>query len=1279
MHKLPKIMSLLFSAAFILMASTFAIAEPAEDFIAPTGAQIQKEVSDINASIKAQGGKWVAGETSMSVLSPAERRTRLGLAIPAPGETGPVQAAGALAVPESGPALPTLGTAPTGVLDWRNYTVGASALSINPGNYVTPVRNQASCGDCWVFGSVGALESRTLITQNSPGVKLDLSEEAVATCDSGDSSGNACAGGIPVTSFFYSDGSNGTGRHGIPVESCDPYIEQNSGNYMKGSCGYACSSYFDGFDSYGITGYQWVNNYWNGGYWSGPYWYGGGSVPTVAALKNALYQNGPVAISFEVFNDFYHYTHGIYSYDGWSADVGGHLVLLVGYDDNNQCFIVKNSWGPGWGEGGFFRIAYSQVGGNKPYYYNGDGNWHYYGPFFGGYAVSYTGAVSPYLGSSIYYPSPSSLLSKKIIGKAVCTITGLGQWDSQHYLKNVTVSTDGGNTWHPTKKTFTSSTWMTWSYNWPLPKDGTYTIMTMATDGYTNTQGGGITVAVDNTAPSSAITAPATGPLSGASYPVTGTAADNLSGVSKVEVSTDGGKTWNLATDTSGAGTWATWRYDWTLSDGAYTIKSRATDIAQNVEKPLALAAVAVTVPSVVTLTDVTPNGNSVTATASLANAAGQPVSGQAVSFYCAPQGTTKWALKSTVWTDGSGTCISHAFTLPAGSYQVRAVNKFTAKNTATSTIMPVTISAITSAQEPVLPAVGTEQATALPDASATATITPVISPTGYTFTPGPGIGSVTVTRPSGSLWTAVSKSPWIHITSVLSTVNSSDNKTGTGNGTVNYAVDQNNSTRGRIGTITIAAHTFTVTQTGVPAVSFLPPNPLPSACAGEVYNQAFPAPSSGAGGPYTFTSHGALPLGVFLDPINGILSGTVNPHSGNHTYNFRLTAIDMALNKTTVPTSITVYGFSVQPIGAHYSSAGGAGNFNVITDATCPWEAASTVDWITGINIAGDTISYAVSPNLTTTPLTGFINIINNGAVTRSFKVTQAAAPACAYTLSPAAATIEPGGGSGNAVSVVPSRAGCTWDPTATAPTTTSTWIHITGSAPAPGDGTDGSVTYSVDQYTGTAKHTGTMKIAGKTFTVTQSPPAPPSVHMYDGPYTGTFNYTYEDHNSNGTYTEVPGSFQLTVTLSYQRTWNPVELVCTVTQASCTDPAFGCVSGCIPIQDGGMTYVDLPLYPPYSTIYDDFRVALPNTVANGYGAHGALGVGGIGQTSGVVVTAGANGGWTLSNGPFNPNQYQSGWGTFSDTPYPYGLIPTITDPLFDGSVACTSWSLVKQ
>jgi len=56
------------------------------------------------------------------------------------------------------------------------------------------------------------------------------------------------------------------------------------------------------------------------------------------------------------------YTGGVYNYSGGTIpDDNGHAVLLVGYDDALQCFKVKNSWGPAWGENGYFRIAYDDV------------------------------------------------------------------------------------------------------------------------------------------------------------------------------------------------------------------------------------------------------------------------------------------------------------------------------------------------------------------------------------------------------------------------------------------------------------------------------------------------------------------------------------------------------------------------------------------------------------------------------------------------------------------------------------------------------------------------------------------------------------------------------------------------------------------------------------------------------------------------------------------------------------------------------------------------------
>ena len=45
--------------------------------------------------------------------------------------------------------------------------------------------------------------------------------------------------------------------------------------------------------------------------------------------------------------------------------MGGHAVCTVGFDDNKQCFIVKNSWGPKWGLNGYFYMPYNYVGDNN--------------------------------------------------------------------------------------------------------------------------------------------------------------------------------------------------------------------------------------------------------------------------------------------------------------------------------------------------------------------------------------------------------------------------------------------------------------------------------------------------------------------------------------------------------------------------------------------------------------------------------------------------------------------------------------------------------------------------------------------------------------------------------------------------------------------------------------------------------------------------------------------------------------------------------------------------
>jgi len=120
------------------------------------------------------------------------------------------------------------------------------------------------------------------------------------------------------------------------------------------------------------------------------------------------------------------------------------------------------------------------------------------------------------------------------------------------------------------------------TYQYP----GTYTAKVTLVDdltGHSATATRAITVKTNINDPSSTITSPATAAvISGATFTITGSASDvSGSGLQKVEASTDGGTSWHLAA----GGT--IWSYTWNLpTNGSYTIKSRATDNAGNVETP---------------------------------------------------------------------------------------------------------------------------------------------------------------------------------------------------------------------------------------------------------------------------------------------------------------------------------------------------------------------------------------------------------------------------------------------------------------------------------------------------------------------------------------------------------------------------------------------------------------------------------------------------------------------------------------------------------------------
>jgi C1A family cysteine protease len=86
------------------------------------------------------------------------------------------------------------------------------------------------------------------------------------------------------------------------------------------------------------------------------------TLTSVPDMKSWLADKGPLITCFIVYSDFFAYTGGVYVQTPTAQSVGGHCVCVVGYDDAKQAWLCKNSWGTGWGEGGYVWIGYGEVG-----------------------------------------------------------------------------------------------------------------------------------------------------------------------------------------------------------------------------------------------------------------------------------------------------------------------------------------------------------------------------------------------------------------------------------------------------------------------------------------------------------------------------------------------------------------------------------------------------------------------------------------------------------------------------------------------------------------------------------------------------------------------------------------------------------------------------------------------------------------------------------------------------------------------------------------------------
>ena len=285
-------------------------------------AKLQKQIKEnretakikkINENIKKRGLKWIAGETSVSKLSYREKKKLFGGKVP--NLQGAEYYKGGIfeikSADSSKSSSVNIESSLVELFDWRSRHGASNPDSpyydgdTTGSGWITPIRNQGSCGSCWAFSAVGATEALANLYFNQHldvDYGLGLSEQDVLSC----SGAGDCNGGLPGRALQY------IADKGVVDEECFLYTANDQ------PCKNKCTNPYEiirlnGIDRIDPAGED--------------------------DIKINLLSRGPLNFAIR----------------SWE-----HSMVLVGYEkdpqDGKTVWVLKNSWGNSWGEDGYGKM-----------------------------------------------------------------------------------------------------------------------------------------------------------------------------------------------------------------------------------------------------------------------------------------------------------------------------------------------------------------------------------------------------------------------------------------------------------------------------------------------------------------------------------------------------------------------------------------------------------------------------------------------------------------------------------------------------------------------------------------------------------------------------------------------------------------------------------------------------------------------------------------------------------------------------------------------------------